>query len=550
MNPDQILKHTVSLEASSTNQKVTNQTVLTDGGIVVVSSMNEINVPLDSIYDVAIAGDVNKQSLIRNFGLLNNLLGRDAFKFTALNESTDLASLEFSAVFDPELFVVSGTAQPDSPVLLILEDGSNKKTLADSLGAWKIILSDSDLQLGMNNLVAIGSLANQSKGTVTINYEKPLPVIPLDLDFTFDVNDPGEVITGVVQDDRVSVFIDYNGAVTEITPLADMTWSHTFAEAMTHADSLQIWVGTAEEMSVKQTYTHYIFSATISADGSGFTGTAAALSSTIVLSNTRLGTFQLTADLTGTWSYTFVEARLVNGETVTITENSVEHGTFTYTDVTEYNLTGSISDSTTLSGTTHPLASVSVQVTAGELQQVTANMYGAWTAVLTTALTDLQTVTVSSAGETDLVLTYDDPNVANYVFTANISDSLTMTGTAQPDSTITVTLPDTSTVTGTTGASGEWLITLGQALSNLDSITVNNGSETITLDYVEFTAQFISSTQIDGTALEGTEVTANGVTVTANAANQWSLTIAEVAPATDVTITTSTGASLTITYNV
>ncbi|TNJ40513.1 Ig-like domain-containing protein [Phaeobacter sp. B1627] len=299
----------------------------------------------------------------------------------------------------------------------------------------------------------------------------------------------------------------------------------------------------------------------------------------------------------GTWSVTFTSEEIDTGEyetEITITTTDPHGNSTTTTDILEVDTETTVSIDTGLSGgddivtageaaagvaitgMAEPGASVSVTV-EGVTRTATADSSGAWTVTYETGTlregeyeteisvtsTDLvgntATATSTIAVDTDagFVQLSDDPIEGDGIINAaERADGVTVTGTATPGETVTVTLAD---ATGTTvaDASGNWSYdfaasevpegtdtldvsaSITDALGNTESDTDTVALDTEVVDYDSEVFQTADDTinlqeMNDGFTLEGTveagstvEVEISGTTHTAtvDADGNWSLAL-------------------------
>ena len=277
------------------------------------------------------------------------------------------------------------------------------------------------------------------------------------------------------------------------------------------------------------------------------TGTADANATvTLTEGSTVLGS--TTANASGVWAFT--PTGLAQGaQTITASETNAagltgsSSLTFTY-DTTAPTVTEALAHSTgannvtsndALTGTADANATVTLSEGSTVLGSTTANASGVWAFTPTGLAQGSQTITASETnaagltGSSSLTFTYDTVAPAAPVITAdavNGNNSVALSGTAGPNTTVTVYDAQTVLGTTTTNASGAWSFTTG---------TLPSGSQTLTATATDAAGNTsAASNAIDPiiASASAPTVTSKSITVTGNAQTISTLTAGETAVVT------------------
>ena len=197
--------------------------------------------------------------------------------------------------------------------------------------------------------------------------------------------------------------------------------------------------------------------------------------------------------------------------------------------------TNNVTSNDALTGTADANATVTLSEGSTVLGTTTANANGVWSFTPTGLAQGNQTVTASETnaagltGSSSLTFTYDSVAPAAPVITAdavNGNNSVALSGTAGPNTTVTVYDAQTVLGTTTTNASGTWNFTTG---------TLPSGSQTLTATATDAAGNTsAASNAIDPiiASASAPTVTAKSITVTGNAQTISTLTAGETAVVT------------------
>ncbi|WP_411570766.1 BapA/Bap/LapF family large adhesin, partial [Pectobacterium cacticida] len=229
-----------------------------------------------------------------------------------------------------------------------------------------------------------------------------------------------------------------------------------------------------------------------------------------------------------------------NGESLTVTATDAAGNVSAPTTATAPDITAPDTphayiseDGLTISGTAEAGSTVTVTLPDGSTLDATAADDGTWSLLLPETLNAGQQLTVTAtdnAGNTSTSVTVTVPDTSLPDTTppdapeaAVSADGLTVSGDAEPDSTITITLPDGTRMETSADAFGRYTVELPAALLNGESLTVTatdaagNVSEPTTATAPDITAPDAPTNLVvaeDGSAVSGNAEPGSTVTVT------------------------------------
>lgn len=551
MNTGQELTHTTTTVVTATHQQVSNETTLRDGEVVVLKALHEVNIPLGVTYDIAMQGDVNGAAVQRTFGVINRLIGQDAFSFTATNNATDDSLTLFTATYDPETMTFSGTAYFESIVRLIFEDGSSKKIVPNGDSTWSATISELDLEYGENNIVLVNGTNDDD--IIVINVTRNIEVQPFNPDFTSLVNESGQTVSGTVLDSRATITVSANGVeVAEVMPKADLTWSYNFAPTLNHGALVKIGVKFENETVATQDHTFYKKTAQLDQIAGQSVSGLSGPDNEITATTDKYGQLTTFADADGNWSIDF-QTGLPANAVVNVVIEGVALAPIAYTgpDNVVYALTLEILSSTELVGTAKPATLLSI--TAGQQATFTVltDQSGKWLTTLETALIDGDVVSIVTPLSETVQATFTDtskPTEPEPEFTAILESKYLIVGN-EPDS-----LPVKAVINGTEypavfSDGGNWSIEFDPAIPNVTAFYVTNGQQQITLRTQYLEAIAVTTTQIDGIAKNGDVVTIGNISKQVEANGSWTIILSSPLKVGDsVSITTSSGDGMVLKY--
>ncbi|WP_121572958.1 BapA/Bap/LapF family large adhesin, partial [Brenneria alni] len=280
------------------------------------------------------------------------------------------------------------------------------------------------------------------------------------------------------------------------TAAEDGTWSLTLADALTAGEQLTVTAtdgagntsapvtATAPDLSAPDTTAPDAPEAAVSADGLTVSGTAEP-GSTVTVTLPDSSTLSATADTFGVYSVNLPVA-LTNGETVTVTAtdaagNISVPATATAPDTTAPPSPANLlvaEDGASVSGTAEAGSTVTITDAAGnELGSVTVGEDGSFSVPLSPALTNGEAVSAvasDTAGNASAPVTTTAPDTtAPDAPTAIISDDGgSISGVAEGNSTVTITLADGTVATVQADADGNYSYTFPSVQANGESVSV------------------------------------------------------------------------------
>ncbi|GEP98254.1 Ig-like domain-containing protein [Chitinophaga cymbidii] len=428
---------------------------------------------------------------------------------------------EGSSPVNDSLPSLSGTAEANSTVNIYVDGTIVSTATADADGNWTYTVSsalpDGPHTIYVTATDAAGNTSGNSE-TLTVEIDTEVPAKPA-VELTtgsspLKENQPA--LNGTAEpNSTVNIYVD--GKVIG-TATADATgkWSYTLPEALSDGNhSITTTVtdaagntGPASDALDLVIDTQVPVAPTLSGNNNdhsnnnkpAFTGTAEA-NSTVDIYVDGVLTGTVTADADGKWSYTLPGALADGPHTITTTATdaagniSASSGELTVIIDTESPAQPAISVSggpinenqPALEGTAEANSTVDIYVDGVKAGTVTADANGKWTYTVTPALADgphtISVTTTDAAGNTSaasetLTVEIDtEVPVQPVVELATGSSPLkenqpSLTGTAEPNSTVNIYVDGEIAGTATADATGKWSYTLPSALSD--------GSHTIT----------------------------------------------------------------------
>ncbi|EKT4465887.1 BapA prefix-like domain-containing protein [Pseudomonas putida] len=466
----------------------------------------------------------------------------------------------------------SGTAEPNSTV--ILTDGNGNpigQTTADANGNWTF-KPDTPLPDGtVVNVVVQDAAGNTSPGA-TITVDAVAPDAPV-------VNPTnGSTISGTAEPGSTVIITDGNGnPIGETTTDGNGNWTYTPTTPL--PDGTVVNVVTKDPAG----NTSGQGSATVDAvapdapvvnptNGSTISGTAEPGSTVILTDGNGNPIGQTTTDGNGNWTYTpttpLPDGTVVNVVTKDPAGNTSGQGSVTVDAVAPDAPVVNPTNGSTISGTAEPGSTVIITDGNGNpIGQTTTDGNGNWTYTPTTPLPDgtvVNVVTKDPAGNTSGQGSVTVDAVAPSAPVLNPSNGTTLSGTAEPGSTVILTDGNGNPIGQTTAdGSGNWSFTPGTALP--DGTVVNatatdpagntSGPASTTVDGVAPatpTVNLSNGSSLSGTAEPGSKVIltdGNGNPIgetTADGSGNWTYTPTTPLPnGTVVNVVTQDGAGNT-----
>ena len=488
MNIGQEFTHTVTTTVTDTKQSITNETQLTENGEVIIHSTHAVNIPLGAKYEIEVTGDINGGSISRNLNVLNNLLGDNVFTFTDTNEATDTDLTKFTAAYNEDLMQFTGTAAINSLVRVMLEDGSSKTTLADSLGAWSLSIESKDLVYGLNNIVLFSGTRNDQVKVINITVDEPIKLF--NPEFTYQVNSAGSTISGTAEDTRALVKLKFGQVIQTVLVAPNKTWRYDLVAPLAHGASFDVYVEYDQDSSLIETHLFYKNTAVLDTAKGQFISGLSAPGASVQVETTKYQNIVAVPSATGEWFVDFPQG-LPAGDSVVVKINDVVIASIVYMgepDVT-YVLTVNVVGPLTLNGTGRPGDDLTISLSGGGSVGAVVDSEGNWAVVLNSSMLDGEQITVIAENGQRVETQYVAPFVP--VYTAYISnDGLSVFGNSNATE-ITIELPGQPEQQIEVIA-GEWTMTLDTALEAGQLVTVRSGQSSKTLQFIgiqAFTAE-------------------------------------------------------------
>ncbi|MFP9016233.1 Ig-like domain-containing protein [Pseudomonas aeruginosa] len=476
--------------------------------------------------------------------------------------------------------VLSGTAE--AGVTIVITDGNGNpigQTSADANGNWSFTPGSQLPDGTVVNVVARDAAGNSSPAT-SITVDGVAPNAP--------VVEPsnGSELSGTAEPGSSVTLTDGNGnPIGQTTADANGNWSFTPSTPLPDGTVVNVVARDAAGNSSPpaSVTVDAVAPATPTVDpsnGTTLSGTAEPGSSVTLTDGNGNPIGQVTADGSGNWTFT-PSTPLPNGTVVNATAtdpsgNASSPASVTVDAVAPATPVVNPSNGTTLSGTAEPGSSVTLTDGNGNpIGQVTADGSGNWSFTPSTPLADGTVVNATAtdpAGNTGGQGSTTVDAIAPATPTVNLSNGSSLSGTAEPGSTVILTDGNGNPIAEVTAdGSGNWTYTPSTPIANGTVVNVvaqdasGNSSPpaTVTVDSSAPPAPVINPSNgvvISGTAEAGATVTLTDAggnpigQVTADGSGNWSFTPGTplangtviVATATDPTGNTGPQAATTV----
>ncbi|MDV6435416.1 BapA prefix-like domain-containing protein [Pseudomonas aeruginosa] len=475
---------------------------------------------------------------------------------------------------------LSGTAEPGSSVTLT--DGNGNpigQTTADANGNWSFTPSTPLPDGTVVNVVARDAAGNSSP-PASVTVDAVAPATP-----TVDPSN-GTTLSGTAEPGATVTLTDGNGnPIGQVTADGSGNWTFTPSTPLSNGTVVN---ATATDPSGNASSPASVTVDAVApatpvvnpSNGTTLSGTAEPGATVTLTDGSGNPIGQVTADGSGNWSFT-PTTPLPNGTVVNATATDASGNTSAGSSVTVDSVAPATpvinpSNGTTLSGTAEPGSSVTLTDGNGNpIGQVTADGSGNWSFTPSTPLADGTVVNATAtdpAGNTSGQGSTTVDGVAPTTPTVNLSNGSSLSGTAEPGSTVILTDGNGNPIAEVTAdGSGNWTYTPSTPIANGTVVNVvaqdaaGNSSPpaTVTVDSSAPPAPVINPSNgvvISGTAEAGATVTLTDAggnpigQVTADGSGNWSFTPGTplangtviVATATDPTGNTGPQAATTV----
>ncbi|MCO2128143.1 Ig-like domain repeat protein, partial [Pseudomonas aeruginosa] len=515
-------------------------------------------------------------------GTVVNVVARDAAGNSSPATSITVDGVAPSApVVEPSNgSELSGTAEPGSSVTLT--DGNGNpigQTTADANGNWSFTPSTPLPDGTVVNVVARDAAGNSSP-PASVTVDAVAPATP-----TVDPSN-GTTLSGTAEPGATVTLTDGNGnPIGQVTADGSGNWTFTPSTPLPNGTVVN---ATATDPSGNASSPASVTVDAVApatpvvnpSNGTTLSGTAEPGATVTLTDGNGNPIGQVTADGSGNWSFT-PTTPLPNGTVVNATATDASGNTSAGSSVTVDSVAPATpvinpSNGTTLSGTAEPGSSVTLTDGNGNpIGQVTADGSGNWSFTPSTPLADGTVVNATAtdpAGNTSGQGSTTVDAIAPATPTVNLSNGSSLSGTAEPGSTVILTDGNGNPIAEVTAdGSGNWTYTPSTPIANGTVVNVvaqdaaGNSSPpaTVTIDSSAPPAPVINPSNgvvISGTAEAGTTVTLTDAggnpigQVTADGSGNWSFTPGTplangtviVATATDPTGNTGPQAATTV----
>ncbi|MGU2339294.1 Ig-like domain-containing protein [Pseudomonas aeruginosa] len=467
---------------------------------------------------------------------------------------------------------LSGTAEPGSSVTLT--DGNGNpigQTTADANGNWSFTPSTPLPDGTVVNVVARDAAGNSSP-PASVTVDAVAPATP-----TVDPSN-GTTLSGTAEPGATVTLADGNGnPIGQVTADGSGNWTFTPSTPLPNGTVVN---ATATDPSGNASSPASVTVDAVApatpvvnpSNGTTLSGTAEPGATVTLTDGNGNPIGQVTADGSGNWSFT-PTTPLPNGTVVNATATDASGNTSAGSSVTVDSVAPATpvinpSNGTTLSGTAEPGSSVTLTDGNGNpIGQVTADGSGNWSFTPSTPLADGTVVNATAtdpAGNTGGQGSTTVDAIAPATPTVNLSNGSSLSGTAEPGSTVILTDGNGNPIGETTAdGSGNWTFTPATPLANGTVVNAvaqdpagNTGPQgSATVDAVAPNTPVVNPSNgnlLNGTAEPGSTVTltdGNGNPIgqtTADGSGNWSFTPGSQLPnGTVVNVTASDAAGNT-----
>ncbi|MBG7516598.1 BapA prefix-like domain-containing protein [Pseudomonas aeruginosa] len=485
-------------------------------------------------------------------GTVVNVVARDAAGNSSPATSITVDGVAPSApVVEPSNgSELSGTAEPGSSVTLT--DGNGNpigQTTADANGNWSFTPSTPLPDGTVVNVVARDAAGNSSP-PASVTVDAVAPATP-----TVDPSN-GTTLSGTAEPGSSVTLTDGNGnPIGQVTADGSGNWTFTPSTPLPNGTVVN---ATATDPSGNASSPASVTVDAVApatpvvnpSNGTTLSGTAEPGATVTLTDGNGNPIGQVTADGSGNWSFTpgtpLANGTVVNATASDPTGNTSPASSATVDSVAPAAPVVNPSNGTTLSGTAEPGATVTLTDGSGNpIGQVTADGSGNWSFTPSTPLADGTVVNATAtdpAGNTGGQGSTTVDAIAPATPTVNLSNGSSLSGTAEPGSTVILTDGNGNPIAEVTAdGSGNWTYTPSTPIANGTVVNVvaqdaaGNSSPpaTVTVDSSAPPAPVINPSNgvvISGTAEAGATVTLTDAggnpigQVTADGSGNWSFT--------------------------
>ncbi|MEX2021401.1 Ig-like domain-containing protein [Pseudomonas aeruginosa] len=445
---------------------------------------------------------------------------------------------------------LSGTAEPGSTV--ILTDGNGNpiaEVTADGSGNWTYTPSTPIANGTVVNVVAQDAAGNSSPGA-SVTVDSQAPAAPV-------VNPSnGTTLSGTAEPGATVTLTDGNGnPIGQVTADGSGNWSFTPGTPLANGTVVNATASdpTGNTSAPASTTVDSVAPAAPvvnPSNGAEISGTAEPGATVTLTDGSGNPIGQVTADGSGNWSFTpstpLADGTVVNATATDPAGNTGGQGSTTVDAIAPATPTVNLSNGSSLSGTAEPGSTVILTDGNGNpIAEVTADGSGNWTYTPSTPIangTVVNVVAQDAAGNSSPGASVTVDSQAPAAPVLNPSNGTTLSGTAEPGATVTLTDGNGNPIGQVTAdGSGNWSFTPGTPLANGTVVNATASDPTgntsapasTTVDSVAPAAPVVNPSNgvvISGTAEPGATVTLTDGSgnpigqVTADGSGNWSFT--------------------------
>ncbi|WP_074247204.1 Ig-like domain-containing protein [Pseudomonas aeruginosa] len=485
-------------------------------------------------------------------GTVVNVVARDAAGNSSPATSITVDGVAPSApVVEPSNgSELSGTAEPGSSVTLT--DGNGNpigQTTADANGNWSFTPSTPLPDGTVVNVVARDAAGNSSP-PASVTVDAVAPATP-----TVDPSN-GTTLSGTAEPGATVTLTDGNGnPIGQVTADGSGNWTFTPSTPLPNGTVVN---ATATDPSGNASSPASVTVDAVApatpvvnpSNGTTLSGTAEPGATVTLTDGNGNPIGQVTADGSGNWSFTpstpLADGTVVNATATDPAGNTSGQGSTTVDGVAPTTPTVNLSNGSSLSGTAEPGSTVILTDGNGNpIAEVTADGSGNWTYTPSTPIangTVVNVVAQDAAGNSSPGASVTVDSQAPAAPVVNPSNGTTLSGTAEPGATVTLTDGNGNPIGQVTAdGSGNWSFTPGTPLANGTVVNATASDPTgntsapasTTVDSVAPAAPVVNPSngaEISGTAEPGATVTLTDGSgnpigqVTADGSGNWSFT--------------------------
>ncbi len=445
---------------------------------------------------------------------------------------------------------LSGTAEPGSSVTLT--DGNGNpigQTTADANGNWSFTPSTPLPDGTVVNVVARDAAGNSSP-PASVTVDAVAPATP-----TVDPSN-GTTLSGTAEPGATVTLTDGNGnPIGQVTADGSGNWSFTPGTPLANGTVVNATASdpTGNTSAPASTTVDSVAPAAPvvnPSNGAEISGTAEPGATVTLTDGSGNPIGQVTADGSGNWSFTpstpLADGTVVNATATDPAGNTGGQGSTTVDAIAPATPTVNLSNGSSLSGTAEPGSTVILTDGNGNpIAEVTADGSGNWTYTPSTPIangTVVNVVAQDAAGNSSPGASVTVDSQAPAAPVVNPSNGTTLSGTAEPGATVTLTDGNGNPIGQVTAdGSGNWSFTPGTPLANGTVVNATASDPTgntsapasTTVDSVAPAAPVVNPSngaEISGTAEPGATVTLTDGSgnpigqVTADGSGNWSFT--------------------------